>query len=122
MKQTYETGLQGEAQAEAYLRDTRGMVCLGRRYRTSAGEIDLIMRDGETIVFVEVKTRRTAAPGEGLRSVDTRKQGRIARAAQIYLMTEHQTNRPVRFDAIEISHGNVLYIPNAFQPGGMFYR
>ena len=54
MKQTYETGLQGENTAEAYLHDRLGMICLERRYRTHCGEIDLIMLDRDTIVFVEI--------------------------------------------------------------------
>ena len=78
MKQTYETGLKGEETAEAYLRHTRKMVSMERRYRNKCGEIDLIMRDGATIVFVEVKTRKTGAPGTGMMTVNAAKQKRIA--------------------------------------------
>ena len=59
MKTTYETGLQGERAAEEYLHQKMRMHCLERRYRNQCGEIDLIMLDGETVVFVEVKTRKT---------------------------------------------------------------
>ena len=63
MKQTYETGLAGEETAEHFL-EGKGMVCLLRRYRNKCGEIDLVMKDRETIVFVEVKTRKKAGPGQ----------------------------------------------------------
>ena len=122
MKQTYETGLQGENTAEAYLHNQLGMTCLERRFRTHCGEIDLIMLDGNTVVFVEVKTRLTGAPGQGLMSVTEEKQKRISRAAVLYLMKSRLLNSPVRFDVIEIRPDSVRHVPNAFQPGGMFYR
>ena len=122
MKQTYQTGVNGEREAEAYLCDEKGMQCLERRFRSRNGEIDLILRDGETIVFAEVKTRKSGVEGSGLMSVTPAKQKRIAQAATVYLMTHHQLNFPVRFDVIEIFQGRITYIPNAFQPGGVFYR
>ena len=122
MKQTYETGLQGESTAEAYLHDRLGMTCLERRYKTRCGEIDLIMLDGKTVVFVEVKTRLTGNPGDGLMSVTEEKQKRISRAAVLYLMKSRQLDHPVRFDVIEVRPDSVRHIPNAFQPGSMFYR
>ena len=121
MKQTYETGLKGEETAEKYLHDTCGMICLERRYRSRRGEIDLIMKDGETIVFVEVKTRLTSSPGTGMMSVNTEKQKRIAQAAMIYLMSTQQMKTAVRFDVLEINRDSVIHIPDAFQPGNMFY-
>ncbi len=122
MKQTYQTGVNGEREAEAYLCDEKGMQCLERRFRSRHGEIDLILRDGETIVFAEVKTRKSGVEGSGLMSVTPAKQKRIAQAATVYLMTHHQLNFPVRFDVIEIFQERITYIPNAFQPGGVFYR
>ena len=123
MKQTYETGLNGEKAAENWLRHEKGMICLERRYRTKLGEIDLIMLDHGTIVFVEVKTRLTGNTGLGLQTINQTKQKRIANAATWYLLTHQSMNASVRFDAVEI-HGNgqVLYIPNAFGSAGMFYR
>lgn len=122
MKHTYETGLRGENTAEAYLHNHLGMTCLERRYKTRCGEIDLIMLDGKTVVFVEVKTRLTGTPGQGLMSVTEEKQKRISRAAVLYLMKSGQLNNPVRFDVIEIRPDSIHHIPNAYQPGGMFYR
>lgn len=122
MKQTYETGLKGEETAETFLTEQQGMICLERRYRNKCGEIDLIMRDGETIVFAEVKTRKTGSPGAGMAAVNTLKQIRIARAAALYLMSTRQNRSPVRFDVVEVNQESVIHIPNAFQPGGMFYQ
>ena len=122
MKQTYDTGLKGEETAEKYLQDALHMISLERRYRNKCGEIDLIMQHEETIVFVEVKTRMTGHPGLGMMAVNNAKQKRIARAAMLYLTTSHQLNRSVRFDVVEVNPESIIHIPNAFQPGGMFYR
>ncbi len=123
MKQTYETGLYGEKIAEEWLCRQHGMHCLARRYRTKHGEIDLVMQDNETIVFVEVKTRRTGDIGLGLTAVTPAKQKRLIQAATIYLMSRHALNASIRFDVIEVREDeSVLYVPNAFQGHGMFYR
>lgn len=122
MKTTYETGLLGEDIAAVWLEEHLGMRPLENRYRNHAGEIDLIMLDGDYIVFVEVKTRMTAGPGSGLAAVNLRKQQRIARAAALYLLQKKRFDRPVRFDVIEVRNDGIMHIPDAFQPGGMFYR
>ncbi len=122
MKQTYETGLLGEDIAAEWLEKHYGMRLLENRYKTRAGEIDLIMLDQNTVVFVEVKTRMTAVPGMGIAAVTPQKQRRIARAATLYLIHKEWLNRAVRFDVIEVRPDDMLYIPNAFQPGGMFFR
>ena len=120
MKNTYDTGVRGEREAEAYLAKL-GMRCLERRYRTKHAEIDLVMLDGSTIVFVEVKTRTVGEPGCGLVSITSSKQKKITQAATVYLMTHHMLDQNDRFDAVEIINGKITHIPNAFQPGGMFF-
>lgn len=122
MKHTYETGLLGESAAEKYLCEKLGMICLERRFRTKSAEIDLIMMDRDTLVFVEVKTRRTGKPGDGLMTVNIAKQKRISRGAMLYLMSRNMLNRSIRFDVVEVNCDTITYIPNAFQPGGMFFR
>ena len=112
MKQ-YESGLNGEELAEKYLTD-RGMVLLTRRYRGEDGEIDLILTDGDCIVFVEVKYRPQAAAGTGLQAITPAKQRRMAHAAQAYLMEMGWLEHSARFDAIEITRDGILHIPNAF--------
>lgn len=121
-KTTYQTGILGEQAAAEWLKKNRRMVLLENRYRNKAGEIDLIMMDHDTIVFVEVKTRLNAVPGTGLLAVDRKKQQRLARAAMLYLIENKLLGRSVRFDAAEVSASGVMHIPNAFQPGSLFYR
>lgn len=122
MKSTYITGLNGEQTAEKWLQQHRGMKTLERRYRNKAGEIDLIMKDKETIVFVEVKTRLNSSPGTGMLAVDRKKQQRLARCAVLYLMETGLLKSYIRFDVAEVSETSVIHVPDAFQPGTMFYR
>lgn len=122
MKMTYQTGIIGEQKAAEWLKNHAGMQLLETRYRNKAGEIDLIMMDRGTIVFVEVKTRLHAPAGSGLLAVDQRKQQRIARAAMLYLMENKLLKNAVRFDVAEVTASEVIHVPDAFQPGSMFYR
>ena len=122
MKKTYETGLHGEKAAEEYLTSQKGMICVERRLRNKCGEIDLIMFDGETVVFVEVKTRLTGNPGAGLSAVNKNKQQRLFKSAFLYLISKKMLNRPVRFDLVEVTSTQMIHIPNAFQPGGLFFH
>lgn len=122
MKMTYQTGIIGEQKAAEWLKNHNGMQLLETRYRNKAGEIDLIMMDRGTIVFVEVKTRLHAPAGSGLLAVDQRKQQRIARAAMLYLMENKLLKNAVRFDVAEVTASEVIHVPDAFQPGSMFYR
>ena len=120
-KATYETGIRGEEIAEEYLQGI-GMRTLERRHREKAGEIDLIMEEGEMIVFIEVKTRfSTNEIGDGLRAVTPAKQRRIAKSAMLYLQKHGWLNRIARFDVIEINRDGITHIPDAFQPGGMMF-
>ena len=121
MKQTYETGFFGENAAAEYLRE-KGMILLAHRYRAKPGEIDLIMKDGDTVVFVEVKTRLTGEAGWGLSAVNAAKQRRITRAATVWMMENHCINALVRFDLVEVHGSEILHIPNAFQPYGSHTR
>ena len=123
MKATYQTGIKGEEIAEAFL-TAQGMRCLHRRYREKNGEIDLIMEEGNTLVFVEVKTRFSSnESGIGLIAVTPAKQRRIARCATFYVMkNDPHGERSIRFDVVEVNRDGVTHIPNAFQPGGMVFR
>lgn len=109
----YAKGLRGEAQAEAYLCQ-RGMTVLARRYRAQDGEIDLIMQDGNTIVFVEVKARPNARAGMGFMAVTPAKQRRMTQAAIAFLVEREWMNRPARFDVVEITAQGLRHVPNAF--------
>ncbi len=112
MKQ-FEAGLDGEILAEQYLCQ-QGMSAITRRYRGADGEIDLVMQDGATIVFVEVKARPSGRCGDGLQAVTTAKQRRLTHAALTFLMEREWTERLVRFDVVEITREGILHVPNAF--------
>ena len=115
-KKQYSTGLTGEALAEQHL-ISLGMTCLARRYRGQDGELDLVMLDKGTVVFVEVKYRPGGAPGSGFMAITPAKQRRMLHAAQAFLVEQGLWGRPARFDAIEITSGGLRYVPNAFQAG-----
>ena len=107
----WQIGWLGEWQAARYLK-RRGMRILARRFRASHGEIDLIARDGETLVFVEVKTRPRGGINDGLRAVNADKRRHLRSAAAAYL-TAHPA-ASVRFDVIEITAAGLRHIKNAF--------
>jgi putative endonuclease len=110
---TYEKGLAAEDRAETFLKN-RGMVPLARRYRSPFGEIDLVMRDGDTLVFVEVKARNTGRNGAGLAAVNARKRAKIIRTALNYLAA-YPTDCACRFDALEWTRDGWQHIVNAFE-------
>lgn len=113
MTNRHASGLAGEQAAEVYL-TAKGMTVLERRYRASDGEIDLILQDGETIVFCEVKARPSGGRGAGLLAVTPAKQRRMTHAALAFLAQREWMERHVRFDVVEMTSQGILYVPNAF--------
>jgi len=83
----------------------RGYAILERRYRTRYGEIDVVARHGEVLVFVEVKTRVGDAFGSGAEAVTGYKQRRVARMAADFLARRRLQDRPCRFDVVSIAVG-----------------
>jgi putative endonuclease len=78
-------------------------VCLHSNWRCKSGELDLIMRDASTLVFVEVRTRRnTGRFGSPQESVNVRKQRKVREIAQVYLHQYHQYDSKIRFDLVSI--------------------
>lgn len=116
-----ELGRSGEAVAEAYLRARRFRI-VARNFRCRAGEIDLVARDGEELVFVEVRSRRGARAGTALESVTPAKQARVARVAGYYLATHGLGDAPSRFDVVGVDFGAdppaVDHVRGAFEVGG----
>jgi len=97
-------GIRGEDLAcDALTR--QGYAILARRYRTRLGEIAIVARDGRTIVFVEVKTRRGDVFGDGAEAVGPRKQQRIGTMALLYLARHRLVDVPVRFDVVAVQVG-----------------
>ena len=103
-------GRQGEDDALAYLL-LQGLVLLARNYLCKGGELDLIMRDGPAIVFVEVRLRSSAAFGGALASITPAKQRRMVRAAQTWLLTQKRLPA-CRFDAVVIDGGRMEWLKN----------
>jgi putative endonuclease len=109
-----ELGKKGEDQASAYLKENHFKI-LERNYRSRYGEIDVIAREGNTIVFVEVKLRTTDQFGSPLAAVDQWKQKRLRRMAASYLQAKGLYDRaPVRFDVLGITPAGIEHIKNAF--------
>jgi putative endonuclease len=111
-------GERGESIAEAYLRG-RGFAILEKNYRCKTGEVDIVARDGDTIVFVEVKARRNLAYGPPQLAVTPFKQRQISRTALTWLAHHKKPNAIARFDVIAIlvpDHEvpQVEHIRNAF--------
>ena len=97
-----EIGRDAEGLAEGFL-SRRGLMLVGRNYRCRRGEIDLVMRDADVLVFVEVRRRTSRAFGGGLGSVDARKRTRLVAAAEHYRMMHRiGDDRPCRFDVVAI--------------------
>ena len=98
-----------------------GYEILARRYRTKYGEIDIVARDGATIVIVEVKTRDGRMFGEGAEAVTGYKQRRLFRMGTDYLLRRKLADQPCRFDVVDVNiEGGVPRIEvyrNAFDVG-----
>jgi len=113
-------GLHGEQLACEALGE-RGYAIVTRRYRTKHGEIDIVARDGETLVFVEVKTRRDGSFGGPEESVTLQKQQRLVWMATDYLVRQKVGEVACRFDVVGINTMStppkVTVIPDAFRPG-----
>lgn len=115
-------GQRAEAAAERYLR-RKGYRILERNVRSPIGELDLVARAGEVLVFVEVKARRTSAHGGASYAVDERKQARLVRLAALYLAQHRLRNPSCRFDVILCTGGagtpdGIEHIENAFEVPG----
>ena len=95
-------GAAGEAEAARFL-EQAGYQILERNYRTRAGEIDLIARKGNLLVFVEVKMRSSEAFGRPEEAIDSRKQKKIIEIAQVYLAEHPCAAQDIRFDVIALT-------------------
>lgn len=111
------TGPEGEAIAASFLLK-KGYRILERNYRTALGEIDLIAKDGPTLVFIEVKARTGEHFGTPQSAVDLRKQAKMSRVALVYLSQKKIDSGACRFDVVGILKGpagtRVELFQNAF--------
>jgi putative endonuclease len=107
------TGAAAEQAAADYL-VRQGLKLVTRNFRCRGGEIDLIMHDGETLVFVEVRSRSRADFGGAAASITASKQARIILAARHYL-AQNAVDAPCRFDAVLLQAGQLQWLPAAFE-------
>jgi putative endonuclease len=120
---TKSLGEVGEAAAARFL-ERRGLVILARNLRSRLGEIDLLARDGRTLVFVEVKARRGSPGDPPEAAVNARKRARLARLALGYLAARRLGERSCRFDVVGVSLDaaggvtGVRHLPHAFDLDG----
>jgi putative endonuclease len=108
-------GVIAEQLAAQYLQQ-QGLKLLHTNYRCRYGEIDLILLDGDTHVFVEVRLRSQSAFGGAAASIDTRKQTKLLKTAQTYLLTFKRVP-PCRFDAVLMQLADlqqIEWLKNAF--------
>ncbi|WP_292978873.1 YraN family protein [Nitrosomonas sp.] len=118
MSSTENKGSAAEQRAATFLQQQK-LTLLERNYRCRFGEIDLIMQEGDTLVFVEVRMRSSDRFGGAAASITATKQAKLIRAARHYLAGQDD-DLPCRFDAILISgtQGNdIEWIKNAFDEG-----
>ncbi|MFA5088422.1 MAG: YraN family protein [Candidatus Omnitrophota bacterium] len=121
-------GQYGENLAESFL-IANGYQILERNFRVKLGEIDIIARDGDTLCFVEVKTRRSEKAGSPFEAVSRFKQAKLAQVALIYINKNNLGRHKARFDVVAVTPGSgagnenkVEIIRDAFNLDGMFYR
>lgn len=115
-------GAAGESAARRYLKKS-GYQILARNYESPAGELDLICRDGDTIVFVEVKTRTSDDAGDPEDTITVAKMRQLTRVARYWLHAHGRPACPYRFDAVSVvmppqGRPRIRHIVEAFIPRG----
>jgi putative endonuclease len=116
----YKSGQEAEALACRYLR-TQGYKIIARNWRSPFGEIDIIAREGGTLVFVEVRARGGSSFGGAEGSLTYKKRKRIIATAQAYL-NQTATQLPLRFDFVAFADGRVILYRDAFQIEEQWFR
>jgi len=117
-------GVRGEEAAANFLKH-RGYHILARSLDSPLGELDIVAVDGRTVVFVEVKTRRSDDAGRPEDAIDLRKEQRMRQAALAYLKSNRLLNYSARFDVVAIMWPDgarkptIEHYKNAFSPVGM---
>jgi putative endonuclease len=117
-------GLEGERIAIAFLTSC-GWSVEAHRFRLGRHDIDLVVRRGSTVAFVEVKTRRSTTCGSGLEAVNWRKQRDIARVASVWMLRHGRPGDEYRFDLVAVQNlmgqsPTVEHVPDAWRPTGLW--
>lgn len=114
---TRSLGALHESRALAHMQ-AAGLTLIQRNFNSKVGEIDLIMRDGEQIVFVEVRFRSAGSFVDGISSVGDSKRKRFLKAVKYFLLTHPDyAERILRFDVISVSNQELDWHQNAFDAG-----
>jgi len=111
---THLFGVSGEEMAAKYLKKNKYKI-LERNFRAARGEIDIIAKDGEYVVFIEVKRRMSDKFGLPREAVTDMKQKTIINCASYWLAKNNMTGCSVRFDVVEVYGENVHIIKDAFR-------
>lgn len=111
---TIETGSNAEQRAVALL-VRKGYRIVDRNYRTKLGELDIVARHEDTLVFVEVRSRRDATYGSAMEAVGWRKQRKVTRVAMQYLAWRKPRFSACRFDVVAITGGELVHIEDAWR-------
>lgn len=109
-------GAEAERLAEKFMLQ-QGLVLLAKNYRCRFGEIDLIAKDGDTLVFIEVRLRRNDNFGGAVASIDHRKQEKLISTAKHYLSPLKTPEVPCRFDVLLLNNKDshaIQWLKNAF--------
>jgi putative endonuclease len=114
-----EFGGSSEHEAACYL-ESRGLKIVARNFRVKQGEVDLIAKDNDTWVFVEVKARRSRQEISALDTITPAKQRRITMAALMYMKKNFLMGQSMRFDVVTLEAGQVDWIPSAFEPSSRY--
>ena len=118
MANTVKVGEATEAAALNFLRE-KGLTLIAKNYRSQFGEIDLIMKDVNILIFIEVRYRKNDQYGGSIMSITAQKQKKIINTA-LHFIQDHQTDTASRFDVIAMSPSetkipyNIEWIQNAF--------
>jgi len=111
----YAKGVMGEVAACAYL-EAHGLSPIARRYRSPYGEADLVLLDGDVLVFAEVKARERGTAADASAAVTPAKQRRLVLTARCFLGENPQhAGRMVRFDVVTVTPEGVWHVPDAFE-------
>lgn len=111
---TRQTGAEKEALAVTYL-EKQGFIVKERNFRSRQGEIDVIGFDGEYLVFLEVKYRKSKSFDDALAAVGDTKRRRICRTADYYRYRKHiPQGTPIRYDVVGIQGEEIIWVKNAF--------
>jgi putative endonuclease len=115
----FELGRRGEARAAWFYR-FRGFRVVARNLRAPGGEIDLVVRRGRLVAFVEVKTRGPSAVGEGFEAVDRGKRERMIAMADRWIASQGERDFMIRYDIVSLQWDGgrfvLTHFPDAFRP------